>query len=375
MTVLDVLALAFAALSALVGAINLGAMRTPPFRPAAAVTRVSVLVPARNEEENIAACIESALASEGIAVEVVVMDDGSTDRTAEIVRAIAARDARVRLETAPPLPEGWTGKVHACQRLADVATGTHLLFVDADVRLAPQAAASLVAYQQDRGLGLVSAVPRQIMKTWGELLTVPTINFLMLGYLPVPMMRSMKKRGLGAACGQLMLFERGAYDAIGGHESIRNLLHDGIQLARRMRDHDRMTDVVAGAELATCRMYTSFDQAWSGFIKNAHEGMASWGQLPVWTALLGLGHILPAVLLVLALLGLGQPAPALGALVLSLGFRALVTKATGESWWTVPLHPATTTVALAIQWAALLKIGRGRTAGWKGRVYPAPSSQ
>lgn len=371
MIVLDLLALALAALSAFVGAINLAAVRTPAFRPAGEGTLVSVLIPARNEEANIAACVESVLASEGVAVEVVVMDDGSTDRTAEIVRGITARDPRARLEQAPPLPQGWTGKVHACQRLADAARGTHLLFVDADVRLAPRAAASLVAHQQEKALGLVSAVPRQIMKGWGELLTVPMINFLMLGYLPAPIMRTRLDRGLGAACGQMMLFERGAYDAIGGHESIRHLLHDGIQLARRMRDHGRMTDVVLGSELATCRMYESFDQAWAGFVKNAHEGMASWGQLPVWTALLGFGHVLPALLLVLALLGVGSPAPALGALVLSLGLRAAITRATGESWWTVPLHPATVSVGLAIQWASLLKLGRGRAAGWKGRVYPA----
>lgn len=371
MTVLAILALGFAALGALLGAINLAAMRTPAYRAAGEGTLVSVLIPARNEEANIGACVESALASEGVAVEVVVMDDGSTDRTAEIVRAIAARDPRARLERAPPLPDGWTGKVHACQRLADAARGTHLLYVDADVRLAPRAAASLVAHQQERQLGLVSGVPRQIMKGWGELLTVPMINFLMLGYLPVPIMRTRLDRGLGAACGQMMLFERGAYDAIGGHESIRRLLHDGIQLARRMRDHGRMTDVVLGSELATCRMYESFDQAWAGFIKNAHEGMASWGQLPVWTILLGLGHVLPPVLVILALLGMGPLVPALGALVLSLGLRIAITRATGESWWTVPLHPATVTVGLAIQWASLLKLGRGRASGWKGRVYPA----
>lgn len=371
MTVIAILALGFAALAALVGAVNLAAMRKPAWRPAGEGTLVSVLVPARDEEVHVAACVESALASEGVAVEVVVMDDGSTDRTAEIVRAIAARDDRVRLERAPPLPEGWTGKVHACQRLADAARGTHLLFVDADVRLAPRAAASLVAHQELKGLGLVSGVPRQVMKTLGELLTVPMINFLMLGYLPVPMMRTRPDRGLGAACGQMMLFPRAAYDAIGGHGSIRHLLHDGIQLARRLRDHGHMTDVVLGTELASCRMYETFDQAWAGFVKNAHEGMASWGQLPAWTALLGLGHVLPPALVILALLGIGPLSPALGALVLSLGLRVAITRTTRESWWTVPLHPATVAVGLAIQWASLLKLGRGRASGWKGRVYPA----
>lgn len=369
MTFLAWIAVVLAALSAGLAAANLKLARTPAARPAPEGTLVSVLIPARDEEANIAGAIEAALASRDVAVEVVVMDDGSSDRTPEIVERLAARDSRVRLERCPPLPEGWTGKVHACQRLADAARGTHLLFVDADVRLAPAAAAALVAHQADNGLALVSAVPRQIMKGPGELLTVPMINFLMLGYLPFALMRKRPDRGLGAACGQLMFFERSAYDAIGGHGSIRHLLHDGIQLARRLRDEGRMTDVVAGAELATCRMYDRFDQAWAGFVKNAHEGMANWRQLPVWTLLLGLGHVLPPILVLLALMGIGSLLPALIALALSLGTRVAITRATGESLWTIPLHPATVAVGLAIQWASLL--GFGGRAGWKGRVYPA----
>ncbi len=367
-TILTLLALGLAALPAGLGAVNLFLMRTPRAEPLPDGTLVSILIPARNEEGNIGDAVEAALASTGVAVEVIVMDDGSTDRTAAIVVERAARDPRLRLEHAPPLPEGWTGKVHACFRLAQAARGTHLLFVDADVRLEPAAAATLASHALATGTPLVSAVPRQVMRGPGELLTVPSINLLMLGYLPVGLMRARLDPSLGAACGQMLLAERDAYFAVGGHEVIRTRIHDGLQLARRFREAGRRTDVVAGARLAACRMYRSFDEAWAGFAKNAHEAMATPRALPVWTVLLFGGHVLP---LLLVLASGGASVLAWAALGLSLALRTAVTLATRESPWSIPLHPFTTLTGLAIQWTALLRSRRGRPAGWKGRLYPA----
>lgn len=369
--ILAYLALALAALPAVVGLINLLVLRTPRVGEPSPGTLVSILVPARNEAANIGACLEAARASEGVAVEVVVMDDGSDDGTPAIVSALAAKDARIRLERAPPLPVGWTGKVHACARLAEAARGTHFLFVDADVRLAPHAAAALLSHARKTGAALVSAVPRQIMRTPGEMLLVPTINFIMLGYLPIPMMRTRPDPSLGAACGQLVLVERRAYEKTGGHGAIRTLLHDGIQLARAMRRRGYATDLVAGADLAACRMYDRFADAWSGFLKNAHEGMATPRQLPVWTVLLAGGHVLPVIVSAAALKGAAPLAPALAALALSLGLRTAITLRSRESLWTIPLHPVSVATGLAVQWAALLRSRRGRPAGWKGRLYAA----
>jgi hypothetical protein len=376
---LALLALALAALPAILCVANLLALRPPRFR-AAPDRLISILIPARNEEGQIADAVECALGSRGCDVEVLVADDGSTDHTADIVRAIAARDPRVRLLAVPPLPEGWTGKVHACHHLAEAARGSHLLFVDADVRVAPHAAAAMAGHLERTGSGLVSAVPRQVTRTMGEVLTVPMINFLLLGYLPISTMRRLPRPSLGAACGQLMMAEREAYRAAGGHAAIRSLIHDGIQLARRFREADHMTDMVAGADLASCRMYRSFDEAWAGFAKNAHEGMATPLALPVWTLLLFGGHVLPVLLSLAALAGVAgaepasqasQAAPALIALGLSLGTRTAVTVFARENPAAIPLHPAAVLVALAIQWSVLLRVGGARRMGWKGRLYPA----
>lgn len=372
MLALALLSLALALLPAILAAVNLTALRTPEPEPGSTGT-VSILIPARNEAGTIAATVEAALASVGTAVEVLVGDDHSSDATAAIVRAIAARDPRLALVAIPDLPEGWTGKIHACAVLAAAAQGDRLLFIDADVTLEPSAAASLAAQAQRAGAALVSGVPRQVMDTLGERLTVPMINFLLVGYLPVPMMRSSLRPALGAACGQLVLVDRAVYEATGGHGAIRTRLHDGVFLTRLLREAGHRTDLVAGHALATCRMYRSFDEAWAGFSKNAHEGMATPRALPVWTLLLFGGHVLPALLVLAALVGLLSPAAAFvafAALVVSLGTRAAITLIADEPPATIPLHPLTVAVALAIQWNVLLRAKRAGAAVWKGRSYP-----
>jgi hypothetical protein len=354
------IALALAMFPAMMGVANLFLVRPPRGTPPAG-SLVSILVPARNEAANIATCLDAALASRGVAVEVVVMDDGSTDETAALVAAYAARDPRVRLETAPPLPAGWTGKVHACARLAEAARGSHFLFIDADVRLAPDAAASMAGHAARTGTAMVTGVPRQVIGSLGEALTVPMINFLLFCYLPGGGRSFTRHPGMAAACGQLLLVEREGYLAAGGHEGVKGVMHDALALARRMREHGLSTEIVEGAGLATCRMYTDFGQSWAGFIKNAREGMATPVGLPIWTVMLAGAHLWPFFFL--------PRSAALLALALGFALRAAVTLRVREPWWTIPLHPLTVAMALAIQWAALVRGLLGKPAGWKGRAY------
>lgn len=371
MSVLAWLSLVLAALPAMLGAVNLRRLRAPEAASAPPGMLVSILIPARNEAGRIASAIEAARSSVSVEVEIIVMDDGSTDATAEIVRAQARLDPRVRLVEAPPLPAGWNGKSHACQRLAEAASGSHLLFVDADVRLAPEAAARLATHARRQATALVSGVPRQVMRSLGELVTVPMINFLLLGYLPLGRMRATTQPALGAACGQLLLVEAQAYRAVGGHGAIRDRMHDALMLVRHFRARGYRTDLVDGAPLAECRMYETFAAAFEGFLKNAREGMARPVALPVWTLLLAGGHLLPPVLVIAALAGAGPLAPPVVACLLSFGLRTAITVRARESLWSVPLHPLTVATALAIQWTALLRAGRGRPAVWKGRAYHA----
>lgn len=368
---LGLLACALALLPLCLALVNLASLSRPEPAPGEAGL-VSILVPARDEERTIGAALAAALASTGATVEVLVGDDGSRDRTAEIVRSVAAQDPRCRLIAVPPMPPGWTGKCHACACLAQAAQGRWLLFADADVRLEPTAATRLAGHALCSGSALVSGVPRQVIVSLGERLTVPMINFLLLGFLPIPLMRARPDPALGAACGQLILVDGAAYARTGGHQAIRASLHDGIALARLFRRAGLRTDLVPGHDLASCRMYEGLRQAWTGFSRNAREGMASPRALPVWTLLLLGGQVLPWCLLAVAL-ATGASSAALGlslaAILLSLAARTLVTLATREPPATIALHPLAVGTSLLLQWNALVGPRRRSGATWRGRTY------
>ncbi len=336
--------------------------------------QVSVLIPARNEEAGIRAAIESVLASEGVELEVVVLDDHSSDQTAAIVRELGAHDPRVRLEPAPPLPAGWCGKQHACYTLAGLARFDVLTFLDADVRLAPNAVARLAAFREATGAGLVSGFPRQETGTPVEKLVLPLINWLIVCYLPVRLMRASRQPGLGTGCGQWFLTTRAAYEAAGGHAAVRASLHDGVKLPRAYRRAGMNTDICDATELATCRMYRGAGQVWFGLAKNAREGLGGPVGVWVWTGLLAGGHVLPFVSAAALLTAPAEPwalPAALAACGLSLGTRLWCAWRFRQSWLGAVLHPAGVLILLAIQWYATARAWAGRPVGWKGRPHPS----
>ncbi len=366
---LAITTLALASIPAIMALVNLTFYRPPRSVPGER-SPVSVLIPARDEEASIEACVEAALASEGVELEVVVLDDHSRDATPEIVRALAERDSRVRLISAPPLPAGWCGKQHACHRLSEAAAHPVLAFVDADVRLAPEGLKRLLGFLERSRAGLISGIPRQRTDTMMEKLVVPLIHFILLGFLPFAGMRWSRLPAFAAGCGQLFVAHRNAYKKAGGHASIRSSRHDGVTLPRAFRHVGEGTDLCDATGVAECRMYRSAGEVWRGFAKNADEGMATPAAIGPWTLLLGGGQVLPPVLLVIALLA-GSSAAAVWAgiaCLLAWSTRALMSARFRQSWLGAALHPAGVAVVLAIQWFALFTALRGRQVEWKGRV-------
>ncbi|RYD61267.1 MAG: glycosyltransferase, partial [Verrucomicrobiaceae bacterium] len=236
---------------------------------------VSVLIPARDEEANIRQALEAVLASRNVNFEIVVLDDHSSDSTARIVEEMAAHEPRIRLEHAPALPPGWCGKQHACWILAQHAAHPILVFVDADVRLTPDALVRFARFIETSGADLVSGVPLQITETWLEKLLIPLIHFVLLGFLPLDRMRKDPGPAFGAGCGQLFVARRDAYFRVEGHSAIRESMHDGIALPRVFRRGGLRTDLFDASDTATCRMYHSAGEVWRGLGKNATEGLAS----------------------------------------------------------------------------------------------------
>lgn len=371
---LAAIALALAGLYAGVTALNLVAVRAPgPPRDAAALPAVSVLIPARDEAANIGAALDAILTERGLRMEVLVLDDGSSDGTGRIVAQAALADPRIRLIEGAPLPPGANGKQNACRRLAAASRHPLMLFVDADVRLAPDAIAAMAAEMERRDLDLLSGIPRQVMATLGEKLVVSQIPVMMLGYLPVPMARLSGREGFGAACGQLMMARRSGYDRAGGHAAFVALSHDGLHLPRNIRRSGGRTDLIDATPLATCRMYEDWAGVWQGFSKNATEGMATPVALPVWTVLLFGGHVLPFLTALAAWLGGNAVALqlSLAAIALLAVARTALAIRTRQPVAALLLHPFGICIALAIQYAAFVNARRGRKVTWRGRTYDA----
>ena len=332
--------------------------------PAAGLPRISVLIPARNEAANIGEAAAAILASRGVELELVVLDDGSTDATPDILAAIA--DPRLRVAKGGVLPAGWSGKQHACAALAKLARHELLVFVDADVRLAPDALSRMAGFMERHEVGLASGFPRQVTGTWSEILLLPLIHFLLLGFLPMAQMQRSVSPGLGAGCGQLFIARADAYARAGGHTAIRASLHDGLTLPRAFRRAGLMTGLFDATGFATCRMYSNAAQVWEGLTKNATEGMAKPAALPVWTIILAGGSLLPVLLMLLR-----PSAIAAAACLCWLAARLILARRFRQPIVSAVLHPLGIAALLVVQWGALLRAASGGKATWRGRAYPA----
>jgi glycosyltransferase involved in cell wall biosynthesis len=369
---------------------NARAYAPPP--SAGTTAAVSLLIPARNEEQSIAACLDAALISQHVELEVIVLDDHSTDRTGAIVQAVAARDGRVTLVTAPPLPPDWSGKQHACFALSKRATQPLICFLDADVRLAPDALARLAAFREQSGAALVSGFPRQETGTILEQLIIPLIHFVLLGFLPLKRMRQGTDPRMGAGCGQIFLTAAEDYRTAGGHEAVKGSFHDGVQLPRAYRAQGLKTDLCDLTNLATCRMYRSAREVWRGFAKNAREGMGSPVGIWFWTVVLFVGQVMPWFLLSEVISDLlrnvmqsvddkprrTSDLERLWVLLLIMTTyvpRLHMAVRFRQPWLSALLHPLGVVVVLGIQWYAWWCQRFGVSVAWKGRPQPRPAAR
>ena len=386
MIVLIVVSLACAALPAGLFWMNLRLYIDPPPVDDAKLPAVSILIPARNEAAVIETAVTNALLSRGVEIEVVVMDDGSTDGTDAIVLAIAADDPRVRLERAPALPAGWNGKQHACWALAHAARNPILCFVDADVTLGPEVVARMAQFLETGNNGLVSGFPQQVTGTFLEWMLLPLIHFVLLGFLPLKQMRSGTDPAFAAGCGQFIMARKENYFTCGGHSEIKLTMHDGLLLPRLFRAAGFRTDLADITNFASCRMYTSASQVWSGLAKNATEGLASKTRIVPVTILLLLGQVLPFAVAALLLPSIAllvilsgpvsfSPSAALLFAIILLAVAAawlprwLGVKRFRQDWRGALLHPLGILLLICVQWYALFRKLRGGAVSWRGRAY------
>jgi len=268
MIILAYIIMAFTVIQLLVALLNLLPGTSLPKSGDLSGELVSVLIPVRNEENNIGNILQDLLNQEYKDIEIIVFDDQSEDKTGEIVKGLSASESRIRLILSEGLPEGWLGKNHACHSLSKYAKGDYLLFLDADVRIKNNTIGKAVAFAKKHELSLISIFPKQVIKTNGEKMTVPNMNYILLSLLPLILVRKSKFTSLSAANGQFMFFRTDVYNKLQPHRLMKDNKVEDISISRYLKENGYNIACLAGDDNINCRMYTGYLDALEGFSKN-----------------------------------------------------------------------------------------------------------
>jgi chlorobactene glucosyltransferase len=218
---------------------------------------ISVLIPARNEEENIRRCLMSLSKQDYPNFEILVLDDNSIDGTAKIVREMAKKDKRIRLINGKPLKAGWLGKCWACQQLSEYGKGQYFIFT------VTRAFAAL----KNNNLDAISVFPNQIAVTFHERMTIPFIYFAILSFMPLFLVKKTKGSFFSTGIGQFFLFKRQAYEKMGGHKVVRAEILEDIHISKQIKKAGFRYMVFDGSSNVNCRMYRNFKEVMRGFSK------------------------------------------------------------------------------------------------------------
>jgi glycosyltransferase involved in cell wall biosynthesis len=309
---------------------------------------VSVIVPARDEEQNIGAALETLLAQDYRNLEVIVVNDRSRDRTAEIVREFSARDGRVRLLEVESLPEGWFGKPHALDVGARAARGEWLLFVDADCRQAPHSVRVGLGLLVDRKADMLSLWPILEMRGFWENAIQPAAAAIMATWFR-PSRVNNPKWPLAFANGQYILVRRAAYEAIGGYKAVRTEIAEDMALARAVKRAGHRLLNAVGSDLFSTRMYAGFGPMWQGWTR-------------IYLGSFRTAPFLAAVILMILVFSLGPVAAAVGAAVAMLA-------GAGGAYAAIVLGMGlcgAVTMGITLRYAYIL----GRVNPWYVWIYP-----
>ncbi len=340
---------------------------------------VTVIVPARNEAHNIARCVTSILATSYPNLELVVVDDLSTDGTADVAHRASEGDPRVRVVRNSPLPEGWFGKQWACATGARLARGEILQFTDADTVHGPDLVTRSINAMRSTEADLFSVAGRQeLIGFWEKVVQPQIFMILAMRYGGTESVNESTRVSNKIANGQCIFVTRASYDAIGGHGSVRASVAEDLLLAQRFFAARKRVVLMLGLEQLSTRMYGSLGEIISGWRKNVFAGgldSVPFGKMgrtlfPLVLLLPPLLELLPVLALVLAAQGMGA-----GSTLLA---WAVMSSAATLVWWMVayaavrenPLYAVTYPLgALVLLYIFVTAVIRGRRVSWKGRTY------
>lgn len=347
-------------------------LRRPADRPVDVPEPVAVLLPLRDEALRVTPCLRALLAQRGVPdLRIVVLDDGSTDGTADVVRDVTGDDPRVTLLSGATPAPGWLGKPHACWQLAGRAdpAATALVFVDADVVLAPYAVAAAVSELRTARVTLLSPYPRILVESVADRLVQPLLQWLWLTFLPLRAMERSPRASLAAAGGQFLVVDRAGYQRAGGHAAVRDRILEDIELARAVKRSGGRIALVDGSRLAACRMYENWPQLRDGYSKSLWASFGHPSAAAIMVMLLLLLYTAPPLLAVAAALA-WAPAVALVALagyLLGVAGRVVSARATGGRWWPDALAHPVSVVFLGWLTFRSYHLRKRRRLTWRGR--------
>jgi chlorobactene glucosyltransferase len=353
-----------------------GWVRVPAVESLADAPSLSIVVPARDEERNIEACVRSLLAQRGVDAEVIVVDDGSTDGTSIVLAQLQREFPALRIVAGEPLPEGWVGKPWACYQGADVARGDWLLFTDADSRHEPHASASTLAFALAQAADALSIMTGQELGSPAEAAVLPAIlQMIVFASGPIDEINDPQRPDRALANGQYLLVSRTAYEALGGHAALRDEIVEDIAFARRIKRDGRFRFLVAeGTQLVRVRMYRSLREIWAGFTKNMYLGAR--GDLRAIAGGVAFCAALSIAPPLLALASLRRREGRLAAEALAATVLVMAVGARGATYVSMPRRLAVFAplgigmfAAIALNSTRRALSGAGFT--WRGRDYPA----
>jgi len=352
-----------------------------PTPPPSQAPLISVCIPARNEERNIRACVEAMLAQDYPDLEVIVLDDRSTDATPSILADIASRDPRLRPISGSDLPEGWAGKPHALYQASKAARGEWLCFVDADTFVTGEALSACYAKAIETNADMFTIMTFQITGTFWEKVVMPLVmTALSVGFSPRKVNDPKRKDAI--ANGQFIMIKRSVYDAICGHESVKDQIVEDKAISEQVKWNGYRLVVADGYAVARTRMYTSLPEMWEGWTKNIYLGLRDQPSLLV-LGVFGAFLLLIATLFLpiwplLGLLWYLQGGGWLAATVIAKSLilwvfliyvRARVAEAMDISAWYAFTTPLGAAVFAAMMLTSTWKVLSGKGVTWKGRMY------
>ncbi len=321
----------------------------PRVRRARIAGSIAVLIPARDEEANIEACLATVLPQS--VREILVYDDHSSDNTSALVTAIS--DARLCLLQAAPLPAGWFGKSFACAQMAVHSSSDWLLFLDADARLEPDACERMLAEATHRKLTLLSCWPRLQAKSFPEAVLMPMLNWVVFSVFPAPLSLFRNEPSLALAHGACLMVHRATYQLLGGHGAVRKEIFEDTRLAQLWRENGERGLALDGSDLVSVRMYSSLNEIWRGFQKNFYRAFRHRANFWIFLALHFLAFVLPFLILDWRACAAVMAARA----ALLIRFR--------QSAWSLVLHPFAELFLIALGVSSWMS----KHVEWKGRQY------